>query len=47
MTESDSNSDDETPTEATDPPPRPPDHAREGGMATREVAPDVVKKSKE
>lgn len=28
---------------ATDPPPGPADHGREGGMATREVAPDVVK----
>ena len=28
-----------------DPPPGPTDHGREGGMATREVAPDVVKRS--
>ncbi|CRZ17298.1 hypothetical protein [Mycolicibacterium neworleansense] len=27
-----------------DPPPGPTDHGREGGMATREVAPDVVEK---
>lgn len=32
---------DEAPT-AADPPPGPADHGREGGMATREVAPDVV-----
>ncbi|MCV7424688.1 hypothetical protein H7K45_29520 [Mycobacterium yunnanensis] len=32
-------------TEATEPPPGPADHGRSGGMATREVAPDVVKRS--
>ncbi|MEU0497555.1 hypothetical protein [Mycobacterium sp. NPDC006124] len=30
--------------EATDPPPGPTDQGRSGGMATREVAPDVVKR---
>ncbi|CQD02977.1 MULTISPECIES: hypothetical protein [Mycolicibacterium] len=29
---------------ANDPPPGPADHHRDGGMATREVAPDVVEK---
>jgi len=31
--------------DAADPPPGPADHGRSGGMATREVAPDVVKRS--
>ncbi|WKG03522.1 hypothetical protein [Mycolicibacterium sp. HK-90] len=30
--------------DAKDPPPGPEDHGRDGGMATREVAPDVVEK---
>jgi len=34
-------------TDAADPPPGPADHGRTGGMATREVAPDVVKRSNE
>jgi hypothetical protein len=34
-------------TDASDPPPGPADHGRSGGMATREVAPDVVKQSGE
>lgn len=34
--------DDDTSTDAKKPPPGPADHGREGGMATREVAPDVV-----
>jgi hypothetical protein len=33
-----------TSTDPTGPPPGPADHGREGGMATREVAPEVVKK---
>jgi hypothetical protein len=37
--------DDDSPKDAVNPPPGPADHGREGGMATREVAPDVVKKS--
>lgn len=32
-------------TEATEPPPGPTDHGRTGGMATREVAPEVVRRS--
>jgi len=35
------------PTDAPDPPPGPADHGRTGGMATREVAPDVVAPSDE
>jgi hypothetical protein len=31
--------------EALDPPPGPTDQGRSGGMATREVAPELVKKS--
>ena len=34
-------------TDAVEPPPGPADHGRSGGMATREVAPDVVKRSDE
>jgi hypothetical protein len=34
-------------TDVNDPPPGPADHGRNGGMATREVAPDVVKRSDE
>ncbi|WP_200959754.1 hypothetical protein [Mycobacterium sp. Root135] len=34
-------------TDAAEPPPGPADHGRTGGMATREVAPDVVKRSDE
>ena len=34
-------------TDAAEPPPGPADHGRSGGMATREVAPDVVKRSGE
>jgi hypothetical protein len=33
--------------DALDPPPGPTDQGREGGMATREVAPELVKKSGE
>lgn len=32
---------------ATDPPPGPADHGRDGGMATREVAPDVITPTEE
>ena len=38
---------DDTHVDATNPPPGPADHGRDGGMATREVAPDVVKQSSE
>jgi hypothetical protein len=37
---------DDAPT-ATDPPPGPTDHGRDGGMATREVAPDVITPTEE
>jgi hypothetical protein len=30
-----------------EPPPGPADHGREGGMATREVAPELVERSSE
>ncbi|GLP76818.1 hypothetical protein TUM20983_39280 [Mycobacterium antarcticum] len=42
MSKRDSKTEDEAGAEATDPPPGPADHGRQGGMATREVAPDVV-----
>jgi hypothetical protein len=32
----------DTYSQAKNPPPGPADHGREGGMATREVAPDLV-----
>ena len=49
MTSDRRKTDDETGdgTGAVEPPPGPADHGREGGMATREVAPDVVKRSGE
>ena len=34
-------------TDAKKPPPGPADHGREGGMATREVAPDVAENAAE
>ncbi|GAB7071302.1 hypothetical protein JCM12141A_55910 [Mycolicibacterium hodleri] len=43
MTDKDEQTEDHT--DAADPPPGPADHGRTGGMATREVAPDVVKRS--
>ncbi|WP_185934624.1 hypothetical protein [Mycolicibacterium hodleri] len=43
MAEKHEENDDQT--DAVDPPPGPADHGRSGGMATREVAPDVVKRS--
>jgi len=36
---------DDVHTDAAEPPPGPADHGRNGGMATREVAPDVVERS--
>ncbi|WP_284235352.1 hypothetical protein [Mycobacterium antarcticum] len=44
MSKRDSKTKDEAAAETVDPPPGPADHGRQGGMATREVAPDVVKK---
>jgi hypothetical protein len=43
MAEKNERNDDDT--DAADPPPGPADHGRSGGMATREVAPEVVKRS--
>jgi hypothetical protein len=42
MAKTSADPDDDKSADAKDPPPGPADHGREGGMATREVAPDVV-----
>ena len=47
MSETDTNPEDDKPTDAKEPPPGPADHGRDGGMATREVAPDVVENAEE
>jgi hypothetical protein len=47
MTETGTNSHDDKSTDAKKPPPGPTDHGRDGGMATREVAPDVAENAEE